>query len=293
MSTAVEGVDTPGRSTTPRSARTRPHRDRGGDTRRLDHPPHRSVGRNEDLARDLGRPQVRAQPEQDPQACAVDVAQTGEVERDSGVFTRDANTAAAAGYSPGRWTGRSPPPTRSAGDPSRCGGGHARWAPGAWLAEGGGPAGRRSGAGLCTGWRSSTLVPRESCWMRTQSMRRRIRTTPRPCPGGRGPDGGSRQRPWSRICTQSASDSVQRSRRRRRVPVGGGRRVRRRWPLPRRRPARSRRADPGQGNALRYSFIACRNRHRCAVPPAASGGRTRHGRSAVASPTLSRLHSGT
>jgi hypothetical protein len=83
-------VDTPGRSTALRSARTRPHRDRGGDTRRLDHPPHRSPGGNEHLARDPGRPQARAQPEQDPQACAVDVAQAGEVERDSGVLTCDA-----------------------------------------------------------------------------------------------------------------------------------------------------------------------------------------------------------
>src|SRR3954463_4897192 len=38
-------------------------------------------------------------------------------------LTRPANTAPAVGYSPGRWTGRRPPPTRSADDRSRCRGG--------------------------------------------------------------------------------------------------------------------------------------------------------------------------
>jgi hypothetical protein len=59
-----------------------PDRDGGGNTGGLDHPPHRPVGADEDLAGDLQRAQVRTEPEQDPEACAVDVAQTGEVERD-------------------------------------------------------------------------------------------------------------------------------------------------------------------------------------------------------------------
>ena len=60
----------------------RPDRDRRAHTGRLDHPPNRSVPCDDDLAGDPGGGQGSAQPEQDPEAGAVDVVEPGQVDRD-------------------------------------------------------------------------------------------------------------------------------------------------------------------------------------------------------------------